>query len=86
MDTYLSSLLCLAAGGLFLVRNLSHLLNETQLRCYLQRSPKAKLWVNYFGFDRTFCLAQKLLLPLGCVVGCCLILLGCWDLLRLSGL
>ncbi|MCH1924496.1 hypothetical protein L9G74_08105 [Shewanella sp. C32] len=80
MDTYLTSLLCLTTGGLLLMRNISHLLDNSQLHCYLQRSPRARRWVNYFGFDRSFSIAKKLILPLGCVISLSLIAFGGWNL------
>ncbi|QSX32767.1 hypothetical protein JYB87_13575 [Shewanella avicenniae] len=67
-----------------LSRNIGHLTDTQQLHCYLQRSPKARLWVNVFGFDRTFIIAKKLLLPLGCVLSFSLAVVGGWNLVNLT--
>jgi hypothetical protein len=43
---------------------------------YLETSPKAKLWVNKFGIEKTASLTKSIFLPLGCLVGLGLLVVG----------
>lgn len=77
---YLFPLICTLAGGYFLIKNIVHLRNEKKLRHYLQTSPKAKRWVNKFGFEKTVTISRKVFLPLGCLLSLGLLGIGLWSL------
>jgi len=77
---YLFPIICILAGGYFLIRNIVHLRNESKLRRYLETSAKAKRWVNRFGVEKTVLISRKVFLPLGCVISIGLILIGLWSL------
>ena len=83
METYIFPIIALLAGGYFLFRNISYLRNEEKLRHYVETSPKAKLWVNKFGIEKTIDLSKKTFVPLGIVVSCILLLVGAWGIYNL---
>ena len=69
------------AGAFFLYRNISCIRDEAKLRDYLENSPKAKLWVNKLGIEKTVYLSKKYLLPLGIVVATALLGCGLYGLI-----
>lgn len=76
MEALVVPLIATLAGGFFLVRNIIHLTNEQKMMEYLETSPKAKLWVNKFGMEKTASLTKSIFLPLGCLVGLGLLFVG----------
>ena len=83
MEKLLFPLLIAIVGALFLIRNISHIRNEQRLREYLANSPKAKLWVNKFGMEKTVELSKKYFLPLGIVISCLMLGVGTWSVITL---
>ena len=76
MEALVFPLIAALAGGFFLVRNIIHLTNKKKMMDYLETSPKAKLWVNKFGIEKTASLTKSIFLPLGCLVGLGLLVVG----------
>lgn len=76
MEALMFSLIATIAGGLLLIRNIIHLTNENKMMEYLESSPKAKLWVNKFGIEKTAKLTKSFFLPLGCLIGLGLLIVG----------
>ncbi|MEN8134952.1 MAG: hypothetical protein ABFS18_05380 [Thermodesulfobacteriota bacterium] len=83
MEQFLFPILITTAGAIFLIRNITHLLNEEKLRNYVENSPKAKLWVKKFGVEKTIILSRKIFLPLGILIACGLIGVGAWSIINL---
>ena len=77
-------LICTLGGGYFLLRNISYLRDESKLKIYLESSPKAKLWVQKFGLEKTILLSKKYFLPLGIIVASVLLVIGLWNLIKIS--
>lgn len=84
METYIFPIIAFLAGGYFLFRNISYLRDEGKLRHYVETSPKAKLWVNKFGVEKTIDLSKKIFLPLGILVSCALLGIGSWGIYNLT--
>lgn len=70
------SLLCLFAGIYFIFRNVALLRDKEKLYTYLETTPKAKIWVDKLGIDRTAALTVKYFIPLGFLISLVLILVG----------
>ena len=83
MEAYIFPVITFLAGGYFLFRNISHLRDEEKLRHYVETSPKAKLWVNKFGIEKTVALSKKIFIPLGILVSCVLLGIGSWAIYNL---
>ena len=66
----------LAAGLYFFARNIVHLRNENKLREYLEKSGKARLWIKFFGLEKTVRLTKFVFIPLGMVVSVAFIVIG----------
>jgi hypothetical protein len=80
MASLIYPLLCIFAGSFFLYRNIRMLKEDGKLREYLEKSPKAKLWINKLGMEKTISLSKKYFLPLGCIVAATLLSVGIWSL------
>ncbi len=83
MEQLLFPILAILAGGYFLIRNIIHLLNEEKMMVYLQTSPKAKMWVNRYGIEKTAILTKKIFLPLGSLVATVILGVGVWSLITI---
>lgn len=70
------SLLCLFAGIYFIFRNVALLRDKEKLYAYLETTPKAKIWVDKLGIDRTADLVMKYFIPLGFLVSLVIISVG----------
>jgi hypothetical protein len=84
MEAYVFPVLCIVMGLFFLVRNIAMLRNEDKMRNYLETSPKATLWVNKFGLEKTMSLSKSIFLPLGCAVSLSLIGFGSWSIYSIA--
>ena len=80
------SLIALLAGTFFLVRSLIFLASPEKLKSYLETSPKATIWRQKFGPEKTLRLAQRVFMPLAIVVSLVLISVGTYTLLLYYGL
>ncbi|MBB5213330.1 hypothetical protein [Microbulbifer hydrolyticus] len=80
MEQLLFPVLAVLAGGYFLIRNIIHLISEEKMMNYLKTSPKAKMWVNKYGIEKTAALTKKVFLPLGSLVAAALLGVGVWSL------
>lgn len=80
MESTFLSLLIIAAGLYFGLRNLRMLRNETLLRAYIEASPQAAMWIRKYGVEGTMKLARETFLPLGIVVSAGFIGYGGWFL------
>lgn len=80
MQVYLFPILCVVTGAYFLMRNLSFLINEEQLRSYLNLSPSGRFWVEKYGFEKTVAMAKSIYLPISCVIALAVMGLGLWSL------
>jgi hypothetical protein len=76
MEAIVYSLLLTLLGGYALCRNCCHFRDEAKLHEYLLTSPKARLWVNKLGLERTALLSKKIFLPLGSLVAVGMLALG----------
>lgn len=76
MKTYIHSIVYLAAGIGFLIRNIIYIRDEDKLQNYLRKSYKGRLWVKKLGMVRTLYLCKKIFLPLGSIVSLGLIAAG----------
>lgn len=81
MKPYIYSIIYLAAGSIFLIRNIIYFQDEEKLRSFLEKSPKARLWLKKLGMDKTIQLSQKIFLPLGGAISLGFIVAGIFTLL-----
>lgn len=73
MEDLILSILLTLIGSYFLFRNAVQFRDENKLRAYLETSPKARLWVNRLGMEKTVSLSKFLFIPLGIVISIVLI-------------
>lgn len=83
MEPSIFPVIATLAGIFFLIRNSIYFRDEEKLREYIQRSPKAKLWIKKYGVEKTMSFTKKIFLPFGIVVSCGLLGVGLWGLLNL---
>ena len=83
MEPSIFSLILLAGGIYFLIRNFRLQRNPDALRKFMQSHPAGKLWIKKYGLDGATQLAQKYFLPLGLAVSVAMIGLGACNLLRM---
>lgn len=85
LETLALSLLMIAAGIYFGIRNVRLLTNEGALREYVQKSPKAVKWVNQYGVDGAMKMSRQSFLPLGIIMSIAMMGFGLWNLWRIYG-
>ena len=83
MEPLILSLLLVGGGIYFGFRNLRLLRNEVALREYMQRSPKAILWVRKYGLDGATKMARESFIPLGLAISAGMVTFGGWNLWRM---
>ena len=83
MEPYIFPAIATLAGVFFLIRNIIYFRDDEKLREYIEKSPKAKLWIKKYGTEKTMALTKKIFLPLGILVSCGLLGVGLWGLLNL---
>ena len=86
MTTALLLNILLVLGGIYFgVRNVHFLRSESALRTYMEKSPKALLWVRTFGMDRATRMARVIFVPLGLLISIGMAGIGAWKLWRILG-
>ena len=76
MESTIVGALLVIVGAVTLVRNLLMLRDPTKIVAYVETSPKAALWRNKLGIERTVELSKRYFLPLGSLVSVGLIAVG----------
>lgn len=79
-EQQISSLMLVAIGGFFLLRNIMFYRDEEKFKAYLENSRKAKFWISKFGFEKTEALSKKYFLPLGILIAAIILLAGIFGL------
>lgn len=82
IEQYLLPVLCTLAGLYFLIRNIVFMRNETELRKYVETSPKARRWVEQHGLEGAIRMTRSYL-PLGLAMSALLLGVGLWGWFRL---
>ena len=80
MEFYLLTAATFFGGIYFVIRNILMLKNDDRLVAYLETSPTGKAWVKKFGMEETMNKSKKLFLPLGCIMGGVLFVVGSRNL------
>lgn len=83
MEALLLSLLLVAGGIYFGLRNVRLLRSDDALRDYVRSSPKAALWVSKYGLDGAMKMTRETFLPIGLLVSAGMVALGVWNLWRM---
>lgn len=83
ISALLLNLLLLLGGVFFGARAIHFLRSESALRAYMERSPKAALWVSKYGLEGAAKMARESFIPLGLLVSLAMVGLGAWNLWRI---
>lgn len=82
MESLIVGGLLMTVGVVTLIRNVAMLRDEAKLVAYIETSPKAALWRNKLGVERTVGLARRVFLPVGSLVALALIGFGALQLVQ----